>query len=469
MAMNLTTLQTDLEEALHHHHVAGASAAVFHKGELTTASAGITNVTTGIEITDDTLMHIGSIAKVFTTTLIMQLVDEGLLDLDDPILQHLPELKLKDKEALQCITVKMLLNHTSGIDGDVQPDYGHDEETIEKAILRFAELGQMHKPGAEMSYCNGAMVIVGYLAQQITGKSWYDLIKEKIYVPLDMLHAVTLPEEALLYRTSVGHHYDEKTKTQARTSFCLLPLSFSPGGTTLMMSVQNLVTFACSHIGNGVGLNGVRILSENSAIAMRQQTISCARRELADGIGLGWMLFENGVIGHGGGAPGVVSMLYVCPEKEFAAAILTNSGHSIALINDFMGPWLEELTGGVSLYGAPVGELQEVQVDKIDFNRYVGIYENIMVRYEISTLPEGLGISMHFKFALYDSSKTQPSPVTRLIPLGGDDFFLMQEQKHSGASLMTMGPQIFSFKNPDALGRSTHLSAANGRLYRRVP
>ena len=466
--LDLMTLQTDLEQALHNHHVAGASIAVFHKGELSTASAGITNVVSGVEITDDTVMHIGSIAKIFTATLIMQLVDEDLLNLNDTILQHLPELKIKDKEALQHITVKMLLNHTSGIDGDVQPDYGHDEETIEKAIVRFSELGQIHDPGAEMSYCNGAFVIAGYLAQKITGKSWYDLIKEKIYAPLDMQNAVTLPEEALLHRTSVGHHYDEKTKTQTRTSFSLLPLSFSPGGTTLMMSAQDLLTFARAHIANGLGPNGIRILSEESAIAMRKQTILCDKKGFSEGIGLGWMLFENEVIGHGGGAPGVVSMLYLCPEKNFAAAILTNSEHSMALINDFMGSWLRRLTGGVSLYGASAGELQEIKDEDVDFNRYVGIYENVMMRYEISALPEGLGISMHYKFSLYDSSKTKPAPVARLFPLGGDDFFMTQRNENTDASLMTIGVKIFSFRNLDVSNCFMHLSAANGRLYRRT-
>ena len=307
--MNLTNLQTQLEEALHDYHVAGASIAVFHQGHLTTASAGIANITTGVEITDNTVMHIGSIAKIFTTTLIMQLVDEGRVNLDDLVLQHLPELKLKDDNALKRITIKMLLNHTSGIDADMLPDQGHDQETIEKAVVRFADLGQIHEPGTNYSYCNGAMVIAGYLAQRVTSRSWYDLIKEKIYVPLDMRHAVTLPEEALLYRTSVGHHLDQKTNTQIRTSFSLQPISFSPGGTTLMMSAQDLVTFARAHIGDGIGANGIPILSKSSARSMRQQTVMGEKKGFASAIGLGWMLFENGVVGHGGGAPGVASML----------------------------------------------------------------------------------------------------------------------------------------------------------------
>src|SRR5207248_3576195 len=97
-----------------------------HDGEVTFVAAGVTNVTTRVELTPQTVMHIGSIAKLFNATVVMQLVDEGQIDLDGPVLRYLPDLRLKDSKALQEITVKMLLNHTSGIDGEGLPDYGHD-------------------------------------------------------------------------------------------------------------------------------------------------------------------------------------------------------------------------------------------------------------------------------------------------------------------------------------------------------
>src|SRR5262245_34705273 len=125
-----------LQDCLARHRVPGASVAVLHDGEVITAAAGITNVTTGVALTEDTVMHIGSITKVFTATLAMQLVDEGKIDLDEPVVRYLPDLKLKDPEALEQITVKMLLNHTSGIDGVCLPTLGHDEETIEKTVGR---------------------------------------------------------------------------------------------------------------------------------------------------------------------------------------------------------------------------------------------------------------------------------------------------------------------------------------------
>src|SRR5262245_4083157 len=110
MKIRKNDLHTLLEDRLVRHHVPGASAAVFHRGQLIAAAAGVLNVNTGVEVTSDTVMHIGSIAKVFTATLIMQLVDEGHLELDERVVRYLPDFRLKDDEALDRITVQMLLN-----------------------------------------------------------------------------------------------------------------------------------------------------------------------------------------------------------------------------------------------------------------------------------------------------------------------------------------------------------------------
>ncbi len=76
--MDISNLKERLESAIDTHKVAGAAAAVFADGEFATASAGLTNLFSGVEMSDDTVMHIGSITKVFNATLVMQLVDEGL-------------------------------------------------------------------------------------------------------------------------------------------------------------------------------------------------------------------------------------------------------------------------------------------------------------------------------------------------------------------------------------------------------
>src|SRR5215472_11820791 len=104
------------------HHVPGAALGILrvrpgHQDELVEAASGVLNKDTGVEVTNDTVFQIGSITKVWTTTVLMQLVDEGLLDLDAPVVEVLPELRLADADVTKQVTVRHLLTHTSGIDG----------------------------------------------------------------------------------------------------------------------------------------------------------------------------------------------------------------------------------------------------------------------------------------------------------------------------------------------------------------
>jgi hypothetical protein len=164
-------------------------------------------------------------------------------------------------------------------------------------------------------------------------------------------------------------------------------------------------------------------------------------------------------------------MLYILPHKRFAAAFLTNSEGGRHLINDLVSGWFEELIGSRSPYGAEAGP--PPLAPRIVADRYVGTYENILSRYEVSKSGDGLGMAMCFKFRLYDSSKTQIAPVVPLRALGGDDFLLEPTDAQAGTLLSTAKAIRLSFKTPDENGVMQHLSLPaarpEGRLYRRVP
>ena len=97
----------------------------------------------GVAATTDSVFQIGSITKVWTATVVMQLVDEGLLDLDAPVAEVLPELRLADPDVDQEVTIRHLLTHTSGIDGDVFTDTGRGDDCLEKYV------GAARRRGAE--------------------------------------------------------------------------------------------------------------------------------------------------------------------------------------------------------------------------------------------------------------------------------------------------------------------------------
>src|SRR5215467_14257591 len=115
-------LQERLPTLLAEHKVPGAAVAVLAGGQVIDVAAGVLSKATGVEATVDSVFQVGSITKVWTTSLLMQLVDEGKLDLDNPIRRYLPEFALADAEAAATITVRQLLSHTAGFEGDLFTD-----------------------------------------------------------------------------------------------------------------------------------------------------------------------------------------------------------------------------------------------------------------------------------------------------------------------------------------------------------
>jgi hypothetical protein len=239
-------------------------------------------------------------------------------------------------------------------------------------------------------------------------------------------------------------------------------MSLAPCGTTLMMSASDLITFAQAHMSRGVGGNGARILSEASASAMQQISVDNKGKGYTYiDQGLGWMVADDGLLTHAGGGPGIASVLYAYPERRFAAAILTNAEYALAFTNEFVDPWLRE-AGSTKPMGVVDIRLPEKAVP-IDPNRYVGVYEEYMSRYRVSRMDNGIAISAQAKVAYTDGISLSPTPSQRLIPLGGDVFAL----EGKGDYRVPDASRIFTFRNPDAGGRSQHLGNFC-RLYRRV-
>jgi CubicO group peptidase (beta-lactamase class C family) len=376
---------------------------------------------------------------------------------------------LKDRDALEQITVKMLLNHTSGIDGTALRDHEHDEETIEGGIRRLSTLGQIHRPGQEFSYCNAATVIAGYLVQRLTGKSWYRLIRERLFEPLGMEDAATLPEEALLHRASVGHYLDPKSDTVVRTSRAFNALSRAPAGTTLMMSARDLVQFARTHMALGVGVNGTRVLSERSARAMQEITIDNSAKgyTLDVSMGLGWMVTNDGLLLHTGAAPGATSALYVHPGRRWAAAILTNAAHGVALINDLIEPWLKEINVSTKPLGIMDAGLSSAR-RRTDAGKYVGVYEDVLQRHEVCANRDLLTLSSQWKYAYNEHWPTEPTPPQPLVAKGNDQFILQPvHREQPDASRDFAAARVFAFRSPGVDGRMTLLGNLF-RLYSRV-
>ncbi|WP_170222911.1 serine hydrolase domain-containing protein [Nonomuraea turkmeniaca] len=103
------------------------------------------------------------------------------------------------------VTIRHLLSHTSGIDGDLFLDTGRGDDCVAKYVEACAGLTQNHPLGATQSYCNSGFVIAGRVLERLTGKRWDDVLRDGIAEPLGLTHTWTLPEDVLRFRAAMGH------------------------------------------------------------------------------------------------------------------------------------------------------------------------------------------------------------------------------------------------------------------------
>jgi len=333
------------------HRVPGAALGILRVGEsadeICVASYGLLNKATGVETTDDSVFQIGSMTKVWTATVVMQLVDEGKLDLDAPVVDVLPELQLSDPDVAARVTMRHLLTHTSGIDGDVFTDTGRGDDCLERYVALLAEAAQNHPLEATWSYCNSGFSLAGRVIEKLTGGTWDAAIKERLVVPLGMTHTGTLPEEALLHRAAVGH-VSEAGSEPERAPAWALPRALGPAG-LVNSTAADVLAFARMHLVGGLGPDGTRILSAEAAATMTEhQTDLPDKYTLGDSWGLGWIRFGwdgRRLVGHDGNTIGQAAFLRVLPDEGLAVTLLTNGGNTRDLYEDLYREIFLELAG----------------------------------------------------------------------------------------------------------------------------
>jgi CubicO group peptidase (beta-lactamase class C family) len=379
-------LTARLAELTVRHKVAGASLAVLHRGEIVAeAAAGFANIDAGIEATVGTLFQIGSISKVWTTTVAMQLVDEGVLQLDTPILAVLPELRLSSDGLTESVTLRHLLTHTSGIDGDFFADTGRGDDNLEKFVELLKDVEANHPLGATMSYCNSGFTLLGRVLEVVTGVQWDQLMRERLYQPLGLTHTVTLPEQALRFRTAIGHVGDPL----AAAPVWGLMRSAGPAG-LICSTPREVLAFAKLHLDRGVTADGTKIISPESAAAMLVPQVQMPEPySVGAAWGLGWILDEwdgTPVYGHDGGTIGQSAFLRILPEHDLAVCLLTNGGGVGQLYHDVFREIAAELAG-VAMRGPSEPSAEPLPFDPAD---YVGRYERAGTHIEILERDGGL-------------------------------------------------------------------------------
>ncbi|MBU5350481.1 serine hydrolase domain-containing protein [Paenibacillus lautus] len=299
-------------------------------------------------LTKDTMYAIGSTSKVFTAAAVMKLVDEGKINLDTPVVQYIPEFTMKD-ERYKKITPRMLLNHSSGLQGGslnnaflFEDNDPHAHDTL---LKQLSTQNLKADPGAFSVYCNDGFTLAEILVEKVSGKDFTAFIHQYFTEPLDLNHTKTSQDNldlsqmaGLYFPTHQGQLPNETVNV------------IGTGG--IYSTAEDLVQFAQIFTGEAEG-----ILSDKSVKAMEQEEYKKGLwPEDADNsfdYGLGWdsvrlfpfNQYDMKAVTKGGDTILYHASLVVLPEQNMAAAVLSSGGSSSTnqlLANDILLQALKE-------------------------------------------------------------------------------------------------------------------------------
>jgi CubicO group peptidase (beta-lactamase class C family) len=376
----LSDLQSRLDEAAVRRGVPGAAVAVGLGDELAEAATGVLNRNTGVTATPDSLFQVGSIGKVWTAALVLELVDEGLVDLDRPVRTYLPDFAVADPEVSATVTVRQLLVHTGGFEGDVFTDTGRGDDALDRYLARLRDdATQVSPPGAMFSYCNAGYIVLGVLAARLRGGGTYEsVVRDRIIGPLGLRHAALSAEEAVLFRVAAGH-----AGGAVATSW-QFPRSFGPAGGVPFLAPRELVRFG-------------RLFRPGATGPLSRMTVPQVREpgvphRGAGGRGLGPVLFDwDGItgLGHDGSVTGQSAQWRVVPELGLVVAMCANTADATGFFDDMLDWIVRELTG----HTVPARPVPPDGPHQPGPAHLAGRYHRALCTYEVVAAGEGLDVT----------------------------------------------------------------------------
>jgi CubicO group peptidase (beta-lactamase class C family) len=402
--------------------VPGAVLGIWRDGETTITPYGVVNAATGVETTGDSVFQIGSVTKPWTATMIVQLAAEGRLGLDDAVVKLLPEAPIDAR-----ITVRHLLNHTSGIDGDVFTDTGRGDDCVERYVALLGNVDMLFEPGTAYSYCNTGFVVLGRIIEVLDGRPWNESLKARLVEPLGLTHTVTLAEEAILHRAAVGHLAADGTPVKTWQ----LPRSIGPAG-GIISTASDLLEFARMH------------LTDDRYASMQEPQVPDAGGigGFSD-LGLAWRIYDwdgRRLFGHDGTTISQVAFLRIDPEARVIMCLLTNSGNGTALFEPLAGEVFTHFTG--------VGHPSPPQpVDAPIDDQHVGRYERASVRLDVVRREDHLVMTYRptgDRLAFTDQA-TQDYELRPTTPADGNHFVSRDAPGHPWVPVTFTPTYVFAY------------------------
>lgn len=325
--------------------VVGAAVLVMRDGRvLDRLELGLADRAAGAPVDSATIFHWGSITKTLTAIAVMQLRDRGLLSLDEPVVDHLPELRrVHDPyHALEGITIRMLLSHTAGFMNSTWPyDEGHAWEPFEPTewtqLVAMMPYQRLHfPPGSRYGYSNPAFIYLARIVEQLSGDSWESYVHKNIFAPLGLTRSYfrATPYHLAAHRS---HNYHVRRDSASGVPVVIdNGADFDPGITTpnggWNAPLGDLAAYA-AFLTDAAPAEAV--LARATLQEMWRPVTPMAAGYQAGAeqwMGLSFFIFGDGdarVLGHTGSQAGFRAFLFFNPRTRTAVIVAYNTANTL--------------------------------------------------------------------------------------------------------------------------------------------
>ncbi|MBN1873615.1 MAG: beta-lactamase family protein [Anaerolineae bacterium] len=293
-----------------------------------------------------TPFFIGSLTKSITALAVMQLVEAGKIDLDAPVQHYLSWFQVADPQASAQMTVRHLLNQTSGLPtsaGEIQmADFDDSQDATERQARALSTLKLSRPVGSAFEYSNSNYNLLGLIIETASGELYADYVQKHIFTPLDMNHSYTSQAIAKQNDMAVGHQYWFATPFVAPN--IPVPHGSLPAG-QLISSSEDMAHYMIALLNEG-RYGDVQILSRAGIDELYHGVAEDIQMGISFGkYGMGWFIDESGqtkLIWHSGTTPNFGAFMALLPEQKKGVILLFNANHH------WMTPVLSDLGAGMA-------------------------------------------------------------------------------------------------------------------------
>jgi CubicO group peptidase (beta-lactamase class C family) len=312
-------------------NIPGASLAVV-EGDKIVHQRGFGRARPGGEApTSQTPFFIGSLTKSITALALMQLVEAGKVELDAPLQRYLPWFCLADPQASARITVRHLLNQTSGLPeaaGEVVlADFDQSPGAAERQARALSTLKLKYPVGTHCEYSNINYNLLGLVIEAASGMSYPDYIQRHIFIPLGMKHSYTSQTTAKRNGLAIGYRYWFSIPIAVPD----LPVPYgSLASGQLISCAEDMARYLIAHLKGG-RYRDMQLLSSAGIDEMHRGAVEYVKFGISAGkYGMGWFddnLGQTQTFSHGGNVPDFSAYMALLPELETGVVLLVNADH----------------------------------------------------------------------------------------------------------------------------------------------